>query len=77
MFEEIKNMEFQELGYFTSVLSAQYLSNTMLAEYEKGGRNLNNISHETAIALINKVRATGVNVKKVILDTVGPPEKYK
>lgn len=77
MFEVIKSMEFKELGYFTSVLQADYLSNTMLAEYDKGGRNLNFISHETAIGLINKVRATGVKVKKVILDTVGPPEKYK
>jgi hypothetical protein len=59
------------LGYFTTVLSAEYLSNTMLAEYRRGGKNLNAISHDTAIDLINKVKALGVNVKKVILDTVG------
>ncbi len=49
----------------------------MLAEMDKGGKNLNNISHDTAIDLINKVKATGVRIKKVILDTVGQPQKYK
>jgi dynein heavy chain len=53
-------MEFTELGYFTTVLSAEYLSNTMLAEFKNGGKNLNNISHDTAIDLINKVKATGL-----------------
>ena len=40
-------------------------------------RNLNTISHDAAIELIKKVMALGINVKKVILDTVGQPEKYK
>jgi hypothetical protein len=46
-------MEFSELGFFTTVLHAEYLSNTMLAEFNNGGKNLNNISHDTAIDLIN------------------------
>ncbi len=70
-------MEFTELGYFTTVLHAEYLSNTMLAENHNGGKNLNNISHDTAIDLINQVKATGVRVTKVILDTVGQPQSYK
>lgn len=49
----------------------------MLADSNKGGKNLNNISHDTAIDLINKVKATGVRVRRVILDTVGDPKKYK
>ena len=77
MFEEIKALEYSELGYFTSVLHADYLSNLMLAEMSSGGKNLNNISHDTAIDLINRVKATGVRVRKVILDTVGQPHKYK
>ena len=77
MFEEIKKCEYTRLGYFVSVLHADYLSNLMLAENKSGGKNLNNISHDTAIDLINKVKALGVNVKKVILDTVGQPEAYK
>lgn len=70
-------MEYTRLGYFTTVLSAEYLSNTMLAEYRRGGKNLNAISHDTAIDLINKVKALGINVKRVILDTVGQPHAYK
>ena len=77
LFIEIKKMEYTELGFFTAVLQADYLSNTMLAEFGNGGKNLNNISHDTAIQLINQVKATGVKVKKVILDTVGQPEAYK
>ena len=45
-----------------SVLSADYLSNTMLGDPKKGGKNLNKISHDTAIDLINKVRILGFNV---------------
>ena len=50
----------------------------MLGDYDKGGKNLNKISHDTAIALIKKVRdELGFKVKRVILDTVGSPGKYK
>jgi ribonuclease H2 subunit A len=77
MFEQIKGMEYRELGWFVTVLPADYLSNTMLAEFGNGGKNLNKISHDTAIDLINKVIAQGVRVKKVILDTVGQADKYK
>jgi hypothetical protein len=49
----------------------------MLAEFKRGGKNLNTISHNSAIELINNVRSLGLKVKKVILDTVGPPESYK
>jgi hypothetical protein len=50
---------------------ADYLSNKMLAT--KQGKNLNQISHDSAIDLINKVKSLGINVKRVILDTVGNP----
>ncbi len=53
MFDEIKKMEYKELGYFTAVLGPDYLSALMLAEFSNGGKNLNNISHDTAISLIN------------------------
>lgn len=78
LFDEIKKLEFKELGFFTAVLMPDYLSNTMLADFDKGGKNLNNISHDTAIDLINKVKAIpGIKVRKVILDTVGQPAAYK
>jgi ribonuclease H2 subunit A len=77
MFDIMNKNEFRELGFFTSVLHAEYLSNTMKAENGRGGKNLNKISHDTAIDLINKVKSCGVNLKRVILDTVGQPESYK
>lgn len=49
----------------------------MLAEWDKGGKNLNKISHDTAIELILKVRNLGFKIRRVILDTVGQPDKYK
>ncbi len=49
-------MEYKELGYFTTVLQADFLSNTMLAEAKGGGKNLNQISYDAAIDLINKVK---------------------
>lgn len=63
-------MEYNELGYFTTVLDAELLSNEMLSE-GRNSRNLNTISHDTAIDLIQKVLDQGINVRKVILDTVG------
>ena len=69
--------EFTELGFFTTVLDANYLSNTMMAEERRGWKTLNQISHDTAIDLINKVKRCGINLKKVIIDTVGQPESYE
>lgn len=34
----------------------EYLSNTMLAEFKNGGKNLNAISHDSAIELIIQVK---------------------
>ena len=49
----------------------------MLAEHKRGGKNLNTISYDSAIGLINKVKDLGIKVTKVILDTVGNPQAYK
>ena len=38
---------------------------------------MNAISHDTAINLIKSVKKMGVNVKKVYVDTVGPPHVYQ
>jgi ribonuclease H2 subunit A len=74
----MKAAEFKEIGFFADVLSAKMLSETMLADWDKGGRNLNKISHDSAIGLIKKVRdELGFKVTRVYLDTVGSPQKYK
>lgn len=50
----------------------------MLGETVHGGKNLNKLSHDTAIDLIKKIRdVLGFRVKRVYLDTVGDPKKYK
>ena len=49
----------------------------MMADSKRGGKNLNVISHETAINLIKKVRDQGFKIQRVFLDTVGGPDKYK
>lgn len=69
-------MEFSELGFFTTVISPESLSNDMLS-IGSNSRNLNKISHQTAIDLIHKVLDLGVNVTRIYLDTVGIPEAYK
>lgn len=78
IFEKIKETQFQDIGFFATVLTAEYISNSMQAENGNGGKNLNKISHDTAIDLIKKVRDTlGFKVRRVYLDTVGDPKKYK
>ena len=50
----------------------------MLADMDKGGKNLNTISHDSAIGLIKKVRdECGFKLKRCLLDTVGPQHKYR
>ena len=76
MFEEIKNMDGSELGFFVTSLDPAFLSSSMLGIKGNESLNLNNLSHYSAINLIKKVRESGINVKRCILDAVGPPEKY-
>lgn len=76
MFDQIKEMEYHELGYFTTIIDPESLSNDMLSQ-GSNFRNLNTISHDTAIALIQRVINLEVNLTRVILDTVGIAEKYQ
>lgn len=54
-------------------LSAEALSNQMLRRRKY---NLNLISHDAALSLVERAIASGANVQEVYVDTVGPPEAY-
>lgn len=62
------------VGWAIHILSPRYISQSMYKRYKY---NLNTISHDTAIGLINKALAAGVRVSEVYVDTVGVPEKYQ
>ncbi|KRZ88766.1 Ribonuclease H2 subunit A, partial [Trichinella sp. T8] len=73
-----KNMQSEKnshlFAYTMKLLSPVYISKSMLG---RSKYNLNEISHDTAMELIQIVCDAGVVVDKVILDTVGPTEKYE
>nr|XP_027203844.1 ribonuclease H2 subunit A-like [Dermatophagoides pteronyssinus] len=72
MFETIDNDP--NIGWSTTILSPIYISNSML---KRSKYNLNSISHDSAINLIQNIQSKGIEIQEVYLDTVGPPEKYQ
>jgi len=62
------------IGWAIDIISARFISVSM---NKRAKYNLNTISHDTAIALIQGAIDKGVNVTEVFVDTVGPPEKYQ
>ncbi|KAI0228245.1 Ribonuclease H2 subunit A [Lamellibrachia satsuma] len=62
------------IGWIVDILSPNYISTSMLRRCKY---NLNELSHDTAIGLIEKVLAKEVNLKEVFVDTVGDPAKYQ
>ncbi|KAL5022714.1 hypothetical protein ScPMuIL_001869 [Solemya velum] len=62
------------VGWMVEILSPTFISNSML---KRSKYNLNALSHDSAIGLIQKVLDKGVNVKEVYVDTVGDPDKYQ
>lgn len=61
------------LRSMTRVLPAQELSEKML---RKAKYNLNLISHDTALELVETAMEQGVSITEVYVDTVGDPERY-
>lgn len=62
------------VGWIADVISPNYISNSM---YRRAKHSLNEVSMNSAIALIKKAAESGANITEVYVDTVGPPEKYQ
>ncbi|XP_047435209.1 ribonuclease H2 subunit A isoform X3 [Mugil cephalus] len=62
------------VGWATEILSPNTISVSML---QRTKYNLNALSHDTAIGLIQYALDCGVQLKEVYVDTVGPAEKYE
>ncbi|KAH1176530.1 ribonuclease H2 subunit A [Mauremys mutica] len=62
------------VGWALHILSPNLISTSM---QQRAKYNLNALSHDTAIGLIQHVLDAGVQVAEVFVDTVGPAEKYQ
>lgn len=62
------------VGWAVEVISPNSISTSML---RRAKHSLNEVSMDSAIALIHKAVELGVNIAEVYVDTVGPPEKYE
>lgn len=72
LFEILKSDD--SIGWAVDVLDPRELSAKML---KKNKINLNEISHNSAIGLVNRVLNMGVLLTEVYVDTVGDAEKYR
>eukprot|EP01138_Halocafeteria_seosinensis_P011092 gb/GECG01011329.1/.p1 GENE.gb/GECG01011329.1/~~gb/GECG01011329.1/.p1 ORF type:complete len:291 (+),score=49.44 gb/GECG01011329.1/:1-873(+) len=72
LFENIKNHP--HVGYIILEIPPEEISSKML---RKIPYNLNAISHDTAIGLVEKALEDNVQVEKVYVDTVGDPSRYE
>uniref|UniRef100_A0A672GWH5 Ribonuclease n=1 Tax=Salarias fasciatus TaxID=181472 RepID=A0A672GWH5_SALFA len=62
------------IGWALQILSPNTISTSML---QRTKYNLNALSHDTAIGLVQYALDSGVQLKEVFVDTVGPAEKYE
>ncbi|PVD29950.1 hypothetical protein C0Q70_09211 [Pomacea canaliculata] len=62
------------IGWMVDILSPTYISRSML---RRAKYNLNALSHDCAIGLVQKALNRGVNIAEVYVDTVGDPAKYQ
>lgn len=65
----------QHCGWATRIMSARDISAGQLKA--TGTYNLNAQAHDVTINLIREVLASGVNVREIYVDTVGPPASYQ
>lgn len=62
------------VGWAVDIISPNEISSSM---FRRTKRSLNEVSMESAIALIQRAILLEVNVAEVYVDTVGSPEKYQ
>lgn len=62
------------IGWALQIISPNTISTSML---QRTKYNLNAISHDTAIDLVQYALDSGVQLKEVFVDTVGPADKYE
>lgn len=72
LFEEIRTS--REIGFVLRVLHASEISRNMLRRLPY---NLNNMSHDAVIEMIQAVLDAGVNIDTCYVDTVGSPDVYR
>lgn len=61
-------------GWAVEIISPNFISQNMLRRTK---HSLNEVSMDSAIELVHKAIAAGVNIAEVYVDTVGPSEKYQ
>ena len=66
---------YQNCGWATRLMSARDISAGQLRPF--GTYNLNAQAMDATIALIQEVLDSGVNVREVYIDTIGPPATYQ
>lgn len=66
---------FQNCGWATRLMSARDISSGQLKP--NGTYNLNAQAMDATIALIQEVLDSGINVKEIYIDTIGPPAAYQ
>ena len=69
-----KDYSTESVGWAVDIISPNDISSSM---FRRVKRSLNQVSMESAIALIKRAIELEVNVAEVYVDTVGPPEKYQ
>lgn len=74
IFDKMCTESKEKLGWMVEILSPTFISNSML---KRSKYNLNSLSHDSAIGLIEKVLSNGVNVTEIYVDTVGDAGKYQ
>ncbi|KAI5427293.1 hypothetical protein KIW84_032635 [Lathyrus oleraceus] len=72
LFEALKGND--SIGWVVDVIDPKELSAKML---KKNKINLNEISHDSAMGLVDRVLKIGVLLTEVYIDTVGDPGKYE